>query len=913
MILGAESLSVTSVLVDIVVVLLAAKIAAEIAERIGVPAVIGEIVAGIIVGPSVLGLLETNEVLAVLAELGVILLLLEVGLELSLPELRSVGKSSLLVASIGVVVPVVLGVFTGLMFGESGNMALFLGTALAATSVGITARVFSDLGALTRIEGRTVLGAAVADDVMGLVLLTIVVRITTSGSIDVIDVVKIVVIAVAFLVLSVGIGTKFGPKIFQLVDRRARSAGTFVAIALAFTLVFALLADAADLAPIVGAFAAGVALSGSTSAARIRRELAPVGHLFVPVFFLEIGVKADLHPFTDPNLLALIAVLCVVACLGKLVAGVGLLGGVGDRLLVGLGMLPRGEVGLIFASIGLANHVLGEDQYGALVAVVLVTTLLAPPLLRWRIRALDARRPEREEIPMPEGGWLVAGDTIGLAAEPADHDALVVALDAARMVNAAPPSGELLDWLGRVDLGETAWDRKATSRFLDLLRDGSVRSWRFLEAAGVLERSLPELADAVRRRQADPFMVDPTHIHQFDLVDNLRDIIAEDPMAATVFERLRYPEQPMLAALVLSVTVDGGDPAELARQLADRLRLGVRAEEPLVALVSDANLMRAAARRLDGLDEEPVLVLATHLETPDRVRALYLVSLALSELEPMERTRLDDLLARLLQVLNRPDLTGRRVGLQIEARRGEALRLATTDAQADRIRNAPRAYLLAKAPETIARHAALLDPVPRRGKIKVTVATIGNDLGRVEVAAQDRPGLLGAVTGVLADRRIDIVDAAAVTWPDGAVVESYTVRTVVPFSTAVGTATHLEEAIQTTLREPLVAKPAPDLEIDFDNDASPWYTLCEVRGPDRPGLIHAVTVGFAASGVTVHSAGIDTVGGVVIDRFELSDREGRKLDGSARRTVRDAIWSGKGTAAAEGGRRFFRRKNPAAV
>lgn len=913
MILASSGGSVTEILFDIVVVLVAAKIAAELAERINVPAVIGEIVAGIIVGPSVLGLLETNEVLEVLAELGVILLLLEVGLELSLGELRSVGKSSLLVATFGVVTPVVLGVGTGLAFGESGNTALFLGTALAATSVGITARVFSDLGALTRIEGRTVLGAAVADDVMGLVLLTIVVRVVTAGSVDILDVVKIVAVALAFLVLSVGIGTRFGPKIFQVVDRRARSAGTFVALALVFTLVFALLADAAELAPIVGAFAAGVALSGSAPAARVHRELAPVGHLFIPVFFLEIGVQANLDPFTDPSLLALIAVLVVVACIGKVGAGLGMLGGAGDRLLVGLGMLPRGEVGLIFASIGLTNGVLGEDQYGALVAVVLVTTLMAPPLLRWRIREVDGRRPEREPVPMPEGGWLAAGERIDLAAEPSVDDALVVALDAARMVNAAPPSTELLDWLGRVNLAESPWDRRATARLLDLLRDGSVRSWRFLEAAGVLERALPELAEAVRIRQTDPFVLDPSHVLRFELVDNLRDLIAHDAMAATVGERLRYPELPMLAALVLSVTRDGGDPAELARRLAARMRLGVGAEGPLVALVTDVNLMRGAANRLDGLDEEPVLVLATHLEAPERVRALYLVTLASGPMEPLERDRLDDLFSRLLQVLNQPELTGRMAGSQLEMRRRAALRLATSAVQADRIRNAPRAYVLVQPAEVVARHAALLDPPPRHGRLAVTVEEIGDGLGRVEVAAVDRPGLLGAITGVLDERHIDVVDAATVTWPDGAVVDSCTIRTVEPFAVAVGTATDLDAAVQAALRAPLVAEPAPDLTIDFDNDASPWHTLCEVRGPNRPGLIHAVAVGFTAIGLRVHSARIESVGGVAIDRFELSDAEGRKLDGDLRRAVREAIQAGRGAPAAETGRRRFRRRDGAGV
>ena len=906
-------MSVTQILVDIVVVLLAAKIAAEIAERVGVPAVIGEIVAGIIVGPSVLGLLDTNNVLDVLGELGVILLLLEVGLELSISDLRSVGKSSLSVATIGVLTPVALGIGTGLAFGESGNTALFLGTALAATSVGITARVFSDLGALTRVEGRTVLGAAVADDVMGLVLLTIVVRVVTSGSVDVIDVVKIVAIALAFLVFSVGIGTRYGPKVFQFVDRNSRSAGTFVAIALAFTLVFALLADAAELAPIVGAFAAGVALSGSAPAARVRRELAPVGHLFIPVFFLQIGVHADLSAFTSPSLLALIAVLVVVASIGKLVAGFGLLGGTGDRLLVGLGMLPRGEVGLIFASIGLANGVLTKNLYSALVAVVLLTTLIAPPFLRWRIKTLDTRRPVREQVPMPEGGWLLAGDRIDLAAEPPDADALVVALDAARMVGSAPPAEELLDWLGRADLSRTRWDRRATARLLDLLRDGSVRSWRFLESAGVLERALPELATAVKRRQADPFVLDPSSVLRFELVDSLRDLVTHDGMAATVFERLRYPEQPMLAALVLSVTGDSGDPAELASALANRLRLGVRAEEPLVALIRDHNLMRAAAARLDGLDEEPVLFLATHLETPERVRALYLVSLAMSDLESWERDRLDDLLGRLLQVLNRPDLTGRRAGSALESRRSEALQLTSSTEAATRVRNAPRAYLLSQSPETVARHAALLDPTPRRGTLRVSLSPIEDEnapfatLGRIEIVAADRPGLLAAVTSALTDRRIDVVDAGAVTWPDGAVVESFTVRTVEPFLDAVGTVEDLEVAIYAALRGPVEAQAVPDLEIEFDSDGSPWYTLCEIRGRDRPGLLHAIAVGFAASDVTVHSARIETIGGVVIDRFEVSDTDGRKLDSAQRRALREAIWTGSSTdATAKSGRKGFR-------
>ena len=225
-------MNVTDVLVDILVVLLAAKLAAELAERVRIPAVVGEILAGILIGPSVLDLVGHDVTLEVLAELGVILLLLDVGLELSLGDLRSVGRSSLSVATIGVVLPVAMGFGVALGFGESSNTALFVGAALAATSVGITARVFSDLGALTRVEARTVIGAAVADDVMGLVLLTIVVRVVTAGTVSVLDIVGIVAVAVAFLVIAVALGTRFGPRLFGLVDRHARSAGTFVAVGL---------------------------------------------------------------------------------------------------------------------------------------------------------------------------------------------------------------------------------------------------------------------------------------------------------------------------------------------------------------------------------------------------------------------------------------------------------------------------------------------------------------------------------------------------------------------------------------------------------------------------------------------------------------------------------------------------------
>ncbi|RPI07202.1 MAG: cation:proton antiporter, partial [Actinobacteria bacterium] len=281
---------VSHALLDILIVLVAAKVAAELMERINVPAVVGEILAGILIGPSGFDLVENSDVLRVLAEIGVILLLLEVGSVLELGELAAVGKASLSVAIIGVAVPFVGGAAFGELIGMSGEEALFVGAALTATSVGITARVLGDLKALTMAESRTVLGAAVADDVIGLVILTVVVRLATSGSVSVAGVLWIVFVAVAFLAITAAVGIRFIPGFFEWIARFSKSSGTLVALALAFTLAIAELAEVAKLAPIVGAFVAGLALGRSAASDRIRRELQPVGHLFIPVFFLSIGI-----------------------------------------------------------------------------------------------------------------------------------------------------------------------------------------------------------------------------------------------------------------------------------------------------------------------------------------------------------------------------------------------------------------------------------------------------------------------------------------------------------------------------------------------------------------------------------------------------------------------------------------------
>ena len=303
---GADSgVPVTDLLLDLLIILLAAKVGAELSDRIGVPAVVGEIVAGIVIGPSRSGWSASLMYCTSCAELGVILLLLEVGLEMDLRELAAVGRSSMQVAVIGVVLPFAAGWGVMNAFGESGNTALFIGAALTATSVGITARVFGDLHALASSEARTVLGAAVADDVLGLLILTVVVRIVTEGSVSIGTVVEVAGVALLFLVLASVLGVLLAPGIFNTVHRWARSSGTLLALVVVFTLTLAEFANSAKLAPIIGAFVAGIALGRVKQADRIHRELTPIIHLLVPVFFVQIGVNSEVSQFADGGVLAL--------------------------------------------------------------------------------------------------------------------------------------------------------------------------------------------------------------------------------------------------------------------------------------------------------------------------------------------------------------------------------------------------------------------------------------------------------------------------------------------------------------------------------------------------------------------------------------------------------------------------------
>lgn len=369
-------------------VLAAAKILGLAAKWMGQPAVLGELSAGILLGASVLGLVNpANEVFHLLSEIGVVLLLFEIGLETDLRRLLQVGAASTVVAVVGVALPFALGYAVVLWLGYSSLVAIVAGATLTATSVGITARVLSDLGRLQEKESQIILGAAVIDDVIGLVILAVVSGLTAGKAVTVGGVAQVTAIAFGFLILTLLVGGLVVPWLARGVSRlRTPGMLTTLAILLAFGLAW--LADAAGSAVIIGAFAAGLLLGRTPYAKEVEHGIASLGHFFIPIFFVVIGAAVDVRilSFLDPanqRILVVGGLLLVAAIVGKLAAGYAPVWIRAKKTVVGVGMIPRGEVGLIFAQMGLSVGVFDAGLFSAVTFMVMFTTLIAPPLLRY--------------------------------------------------------------------------------------------------------------------------------------------------------------------------------------------------------------------------------------------------------------------------------------------------------------------------------------------------------------------------------------------------------------------------------------------------------------------------------------------------------------------------------------------------
>lgn len=377
----ASTSSLEGVLLSVAVILLAAKLLGGVAQRFGQPSVLGELLAGMLIGPHLLGLIDPNEpILHVLSEIGVLVLLLEIGLHTDLRALAREGSTALVAGSAGVILPFVGGFGVARVMGVELLPSVVLGAALTATSIGISARVLSDIGQLKSPAGQVVLGAAVFDDIIGLVILSIIASLVSGTALTMATIGREMAVAFGFIVIAVGIGTYAVPPVLRAVDK-VRASGTMGVVAIAFALLLAWLGSVSGSAMIIGAFSAGLILHPTQQQDDIQRTVTQVGAFFVPVFFAVVGAQADLRAMVTPASLTLGALLLVVGVLGKLAAGYVPWRFRGNKLLVGVALIPRGEVGLIFAQMGLATGVLDGAQFGALMLVVVITTFVTPPLL----------------------------------------------------------------------------------------------------------------------------------------------------------------------------------------------------------------------------------------------------------------------------------------------------------------------------------------------------------------------------------------------------------------------------------------------------------------------------------------------------------------------------------------------------
>lgn len=420
----------TGVLLSLIVIYLASKVGGELSRLLNLPPVLGELIAGVAVGASALHLIvfpeggatadtsflmtvlhqvepmtpdlleyifkTQSEVVTVLAEIGVIILLFEIGLESDLRELGKVGYQAAIVATVGVVTPFAAGTL-GLIafFHVAAIPAIFAGAALTATSIGITSKVLSELGHLKSREGQIIVGAAVIDDVLGIIVLAVVASLAKTGEVDLLNVFFLIVGATVFLLGSILLG-KFFNSTFVALAEVLQTRGYLIIPALVFAFFMAFVANVIHLEAILGAFAAGLVLDETDARKELDRQVLPIADFLVPIFFVTVGAKVDLgvlNPANPDNRAGLViaAFLIVVAILGKVVTGWSIIGNKEpiNRLAIGVGMIPRGEVGLVFAGIGTASGALSPALQAAIIVMVILTTFIAPPFLQLALNSSE--------------------------------------------------------------------------------------------------------------------------------------------------------------------------------------------------------------------------------------------------------------------------------------------------------------------------------------------------------------------------------------------------------------------------------------------------------------------------------------------------------------------------------------------
>ncbi len=382
----------------LLIILLTARLFAEIAVRLGAPSVIGELMAGVVLGPSLLGVLAPNEVLKLLAEIGIILLLFEVGLETDARQLMKTGKQSTIVAIAGFFAPFLLGFgLAYYVFRLDLLVSLFIGGTLTATSIGITIRVLSDLHRQQNKEGQIVLGAAVLDDVMGVVLLAILYEFSVAGGVSLLNASKVLIFVSLFFLLA-PLAARFMSMLIRRFDSVSEIPGLIPTSIVSLVLFFAWLAHAVGAPELLGGFAAGLALSrrfflpfgvalktDGDFSERIESQMRPIIQLFTPIFFVMVGLSLNLREidWSSPFIWLFSLIFLIVAILGKLLGSLLIKESWPMRTVIGLAMVPRGEVGLIFAELGRVSGIFDNEIYAGMVIVIAFTTIMPPLVMKW--------------------------------------------------------------------------------------------------------------------------------------------------------------------------------------------------------------------------------------------------------------------------------------------------------------------------------------------------------------------------------------------------------------------------------------------------------------------------------------------------------------------------------------------------
>ncbi len=502
--------------------------------------------------------------------------------------------------------------------------------------------------------------------------------------------------------------------------------------------------------------------------------------------------------------------------------------------------------------------------------VVLATTVISPAALRWRINTKGSVQVDldTDTDTEPEGGWLaVESGRIVLAANPPTSATPDVLLSASLLATAHKPADSLLDWVAERRNRDVTWNRDSTTKLLEVLRHGSARSWRLLEVSGLFERTVPEIAGAIRERASDVSELDPTNVLRFPTVETLREVTA---VASSQSDTL------LLAAFLADIDAK----SEIASAILRGLDVDLLTAGEVEDLLNGARILRAAVEHEPHrVDEKLLRDIAHGLRRPGIVERSRLLADAIGGLEPWQHAAMIDITIGVQSLLAHPELLDGVDDSLADMRRRQARDLTDDAALIDRITHAPTTYVLAHEPAMLLEHARLIEPAPHGRKVRVTVQpTAVRGQYMVNVACRNRRGLLSRLSGAFTDAGFSVVSASLATWPDDSVLDTFVITADSPPLPA-ALAELLSRAQRGRLRPRRIEGEAPRVAVD--NSMHPWHSVLRVAGRDRLGLLAAISYALSEVGVVVHHAVIETRDGEVDDSFEISDRVGRKVSEDA--------------------------------